>query len=507
MRVERHEGSTTPCLLLLIPLVTSLVSCATGVSTAPSASSIRPEAARAAGPSPLLAGVAVEVITPEIAPGLPPVAVAGFGKGRDATGVHDDIYARALVLQAGDTSVALVALDLIGFFHDDVVKIRDDVRSRYPEVGVGSILIASTHTHAGPDVIGLWSPPGRTVDPGYIAGIRTRAADAVAAAWRARRPARLSFASTDLPQLVQDSRLPRVIDATALLMKVDAQDGHETIATLLDFPSHPESLGRDNTLISSDYPWSARRRLEREFGGVALFFSGDIGGLLTPLGGTMIDPETGEQLVSKTPRATEAYGEEVARQVVAAWRTAHPAAPSGAVLVVRSRAVRVPLKNARFIRGLAEGRIWSRALAADGTLDSEVAVLTILGEAASRVSSLAATSGGTASRGIEPLAQFACVPGEIYPELVLGGVQDPQDPGADLQGASREKPLRSMMSGHYRFVLGLCNDELGYIIPRSEWDLEPPFAYGLTEAQYGEANSTGPDTAPAILDAFAAILP
>ncbi len=526
MRLERHGGSTAPCLLVLVPLVAGLLSCATAVSTAPSAASIRPEVAPGAGPASLLAGVAVEVITPEISPGLPPVAVAGFGKGRDATGVHDDLYARALVLQAGGTSVALVALDLIGFFYDDVVKIRDDVRSRYPEVGVGSILIASTHTHAGPDVIGLWSPPDRSVDSGYVARIRTRAADAVAAAWRARRPARLSFASTDLPQLVQDSRLPQVIDATALLMKVDAQDGHETIATLLDFPSHPESLGRDNTLISCDYPWSARRRLEREFGGVALFFSGDIGGLLTPLGGTMIDPETGEQLVPKTPRATEAYGEEVARQVVAAWRAAHGGRPSrsevaagasdprpvlathsSAVLVVRSRAVRVPLKNPGFIRGLAEGRIWPRVLAADGTLASEVAVLTILGEAASGVSSLATTSGGTVPKSTEALAQFACVPGEIYPELVLGGVQDPQDPGADIQGASRERPLRSMMSGRYRFVLGLCNDELGYIIPRSEWDLEPPFAYGLTEAQYGETKSAGPDTAPTLLDAFAAILP
>ncbi len=399
MRLERHEGLTAFSLQLCLLLVASLPACATADPRPAAAGSNRREVAPAAGQTPLLAGAAVEVITPDLSTGLPPVAVAGFGKGRDATGVHDDLYARALVLQAGKASVALVALDLIGFFHDDIVKIRDDVRSRYPEVGVGSILIASTHTHAGPDVIGLWSPPDRAVDAGYVGRIRTRAADAVAAAWRARRPARLSFASADIPRLVQDSRLPTVVDATALLMKVDAENGQETIATLLDFPSHPESLGRDNTLISSDYPWSARLRLEQEFGGVALFFSGDIGGLLTPLGGDMIDPETGEKLVPKTPRATEAYGREVARQVVAAWRATHGGRPSvsgsadgasGArpvpatdptvALLVRTRAVRVPLKNAMFVRGLAEGRIWPRLLAADGTLTSEVAVLTLFVE-------------------------------------------------------------------------------------------------------------------------------
>ncbi len=103
-------------------------------------------------------------------------------------------------------------------------------------------------------------------------------------------------------------------------------------------------------------------------------------------------------------------------------------------------------------------------------------------------------------------AQFACVPGEIYPELVIGGIQDPQDPGADIQKAPREPALRSLMAGRERFVLGLCNDELGYIIPMSEWDEQPPFAYGRTGPQYGEVNSTGPRTAPILLELFADLL-
>jgi len=62
------------------------------------------------------------------------------------------------------------------------------------------------------------------------------------------------------------------------------------------------------------------------------------------------------------------------------------------------------------------------------------------------------------------------------------------------------------MAGRERFVLGLCNDELGYIIPMSEWDEQPPFAYGRTGPQYGEINSTGPRTAPLLLDLFADLL-
>jgi len=163
------------------------------------------------------------------------------------------------------------------------------------------------------------------------------------------------------------------------------------------------------------------------------------------------------------------------------------------VIEVRAREFGVPLENVRFRRGLAEGRLWPRTLGDDGRLTSEAAVLTLRGTG----------PGGDAGA---PLAQMACVPGEIYPELVIGGIQSPQDPGADFQDAPSEPALRSLMSGRYRFVVALCDDELGYIIPKSEWDEKPPFAYGRDSPQYGEMNSAGPQVAPILLDVFRDLL-
>jgi hypothetical protein len=51
------------------------------------------------------------------------------------------------------------------------------------------------------------------------------------------------------------------------------------------------------------------------------------------------------------------------------------------------------------------------------------------------------------------------------------------------------------MPGKVKFVLGLANDEIGYIIPKSEWDTEPPYIYGKSSPVYGEVNSVGPETA------------
>ena len=51
-------------------------------------------------------------------------------------------------------------------------------------------------------------------------------------------------------------------------------------------------------------------------------------------------------------------------------------------------------------------------------------------------------------------------------------------------------------------MIGLANDEIGYIIPKRQWDEKPPFCYGRKKAQYGESNSLGPETAPILCKVF-----
>jgi len=92
-----------------------------------------------------------------------------------------------------------------------------------------------------------------------------------------------------------------------------------------------------------------------------------------------------------------------------------------------------------------------------------------------------------------------------YPELAIGGVQETQDPAADLRGVPREPLLRDMMTATHRFVLGLCNDEIGYMVPAAQWDEASPFAYGRDRPQYGAERSAGPRTAPTIMQALAGL--
>ncbi len=61
------------------------------------------------------------------------------------------------------------------------------------------------------------------------------------------------------------------------------------------------------------------------------------------------------------------------------------------------------------------------------------------------------------------------VTSEIYPEIVNGGIESA--PSGDFPVESVEvPPLRELMPGRIKFIFGLANDEIGYLIPKSEWD-------------------------------------
>ena len=61
------------------------------------------------------------------------------------------------------------------------------------------------------------------------------------------------------------------------------------------------------------------------------------------------------------------------------------------------------------------------------------------------------------------------------------------------------------MPGMFRFGIGLANDEIGYIIPKSQWDVEAPYVYG-EKPYYGEENSLGPETAPLLYNELRQLL-
>ncbi len=454
------------------------------------------------------AGAAKSEITPELAGHK--VFLAGFGHNRVATAVHDPLFVRCLALEAGHQTVVLCVADLIGLFYSDVQAIRDRFRRSAP---AGSrLIVACTHVHEGPDTLGLWGPSALEtgVDQHYLAWVEDRIAETALAATRSMAPARLRLARDDHPLLAQlqsVDRPPYVKDPLLLAMQVVAVSGSASIATLVNWSDHPEILNRKNTEITADYPGWICRRLEQRYGGTALFFNGAVG-KVSALGSqvALLDPETGKVAEDGTWRKPELLGTLIAR--LAEEALAHAATVSPDAFLLRSSVFFFPLANDRFRLAEAAGVFGDRRpLYTEGKPDSATAERKVDEQTVryatgrdleSEVDYLALKA------GTRLLAEFVTVPGEIFPELVNGGIT--RYPGADLPDAAMETPIRKLLHSRYQFILGLGNDEIGYIIPKAEWDGQPPWLNNSPQAYYGEINSAGPDTAEAISRALADLI-
>jgi hypothetical protein len=434
----------------------------------------------------LRVGFAEVDITPELKKNRP-VYMAGFSHNRKATSIHDPLKARAVVLQDGTSKIALVSVDVIGLFHATALRIR----AALP--GFTYVLVSSTHNHEGPDTLGLWGPTwfASGVDADYRKRVEDGIVSAVRDADKNARPvtARIGFATA--PELLHDNREPYVKHDELVALQFQDADG-KNAGVVVQWNCHPETLDSENTAISADFVGYTVQELHEKYRCPVVYLTGTVGGLMTSLK-VPIQDEQGKPLADGTFAKTERYGRLVGKLATKALAKAKPLRLTP--LRVRSREVYLPLENKLYQLGRQMGVlerdafVWTGdpyqakpAGPKDGSKDlalrTEVAWLR-LGE-----------------------LDVACVPGEIYPELVLDKVQDPADPGADFPDAPIEPALYKQTAGPYRMLIGLANDEIGYIIPKRQWDEKPPYCYGRKEAQYGEANSVGPETAPLLCRAF-----
>lgn len=442
-----------------------------------------------ANPRPLRVGFGRLPIDPDLTDPNRPVWIAGFSQHRAATALHDSLWATACVIDDGYTRVGIVALDAIGFFHDQVIE----VRRRLPaEWKLDYIIICSTHNHSTPDLMGLWGPDflHTGVDPRYREQVMAACVKALGDGTAALQPARVAFHEIPLPPdgLVTDTRKPIVFDPDLRVMHFTRPEGGGTIGTLVTWGNHPETVWGANTEITSDFCGYLREALEKGvvvdgqtlatgLGGMHVYVNGAVGGLMTTSPSVKVhDPYLNQDFQKPSHEKARAVGHQLVTRLLPLLTTANPAATNHAVLTVRARTFEAPLDNLAFLAAPILGLI-DRGHAHWKTLRTEVALLG-LGD-----------------------ASMACVPGEIYPELINGGIE--RAPGGDFDIEPVEvPPIRALMPGRVKFVFGLANDEIGYIIPKSEWDRKPPYLYGATRPIYGEINSVGPETAGRIHEAL-----
>jgi len=387
----------------------------------------------------LKAGAAMRSINPPV-----PSYIAGHSQNRTFKGIQDSLYVKVLLVANEAQSIAFVTYDCIGMLYPQLEKIRNMLSQRSKAIPVSHIVMSSTHTHAGPDVVGLWGPDlmHSGVDTAYMQRVAEATVSSLSDAMQRMQPVKAVYAKTEHDfDWVKNISEPDELDRTVSILQFTGKKGN-SVATLTNFACHPTFLDAVHEVVSADYPAGFYRSMDSSFGGVNLFLQGAIGGWVQPEG----EPQTIAQAYRR--------GTELASLATSALRQAKPL--KGKDIAFRSSVIDMPVVNPGFIQ-LAKAGVIARQIG--NTVRTEIAVMRI----------------GN--------AMFATHPGETVPAMSL---------------ATR----KLMNTDGPTFVMGLSMDALGYIV--KPYFFDP--VRKIPHAEYLCSMSVGPEASRIVMETLAGLM-
>lgn len=371
-------------------------------------------------------GVArVDITPPEGAP------MAGYYFHRAAEGVHDPLYATAMVIEREGVRVALVSCDLLSMPGDVVAEARERI-ARDPGIPASRVVVSATHTHTGPALVAgqiRYNLRGemRRIGEEYTRGLAGRIHEAVRQAVAGLEPARLYTARGREESLTFNRRFwmkdgsvgwnpgkgnPNIvrpagpIDGEAPVLYAEALDG-KPLGVFVNYALHLDTVG--GMRYSKDYPHTLAEALKaaRGEGLVTLFTLGCAGNL------NHIDVST--QRAQKGPEEAARIGAVLAAAVLKAMGRLE--AVEDAPIRATTRTVLLPLRL--FAAGELEE---AKRVAATFGAEQPAPFLELV--RATRIVSVAERQGAPIAAEVQVLTiggQVAVValPGEIFTELGL----------------------------------------------------------------------------------------
>jgi neutral ceramidase len=236
----------------------------------------------------LKAGAARVNITPYVG-----INLSGFGnRTKESAGIHDDLYAKAVVLDDGSMKIGMVSCDLLNLDESSIASIREKA-NKLTGIDVENIMVSTTHTHSGP----LTSPLrgfGK-LDREWVSIMEKQVAGAIAIANSRLQEAGIGAGSGHVEINInrREKRDDRVvlgfnpggsIDYQVGVIRIDDLE-HKPLCAIVNYACHPVVLGGNNYLLSADYPGYAMALVEKvlDNDSVAMFLNGTTGDI-NPIG-------------------------------------------------------------------------------------------------------------------------------------------------------------------------------------------------------------------------------
>ncbi|MCC6580565.1 MAG: neutral/alkaline non-lysosomal ceramidase N-terminal domain-containing protein [Phycisphaeraceae bacterium] len=186
---------------------------------------------------------------------------------RISTGVHDRLWASALAVGDGTTTVVMVGTDLIWVPFDSCCRARDRVAAA-TGIPPRHVAITATHTHSGPmtaNMLVAESDPAvpHDPDPAYVKLMEDAIVAAATQAVKSMRPAKAGLVMADAGMVGTNRRDPKgpAMPQAPVLAVRDAKDD-AWIGLMVICNMHPTVLHEDSKLISGDFPGLTRLYLQ-----------------------------------------------------------------------------------------------------------------------------------------------------------------------------------------------------------------------------------------------------
>lgn len=383
------------------------------------------------------AGACTVEITPPV--GTP---MAGYGDRTGvSTGVHDPLFASALVLDDGGTTVALVSLDWIGVDAGLTASVRA-LASEATGIPAEHILIACSHTHSGPLLRSRYG--GDYHDADLTAVTARKIAGAITTAATRRAAARWGVGAGRAPAIGTNRRDQKgATDDAVGVLRIDGPNG--LLAATYTFACHPTVLDHGNMEISADFVGGARGALRSLYGDAPSFLY---------FNGASADISTRHLRRESSFAEATRFGRILAGEVIRLCESVQTTATGGPLRVAR-KVVQMPMRQ------LPDEPAAQAAVAA---AEAEVARLEATslpqGRGLLRTAEVnrmgAVATLGLVRRGALPPIQaefqvialgdvaWFCVPGELFTEI-----------GMAVKALAPERHLH---------VVTHANDSIGYIL-------------------------------------------
>ena len=410
--------------------------------------------------------------------------VAGYSENNPATGCLDAPHVHALWLDdcTGRGAILLVSADTVGLLNADVLDIRAYLADFARTTGCRGIHVMSTHDHASIDTMGNWGPlPRSGRDKQYMRFFREQVKKAAIDAYRDRRDGSLYFGETEADGLQEDARTPIVYSKTLTRLRFVPKDGTRE-AWLVHFSAHAESLQGCNSRVSADWPGYMRDAIRKKADAEVFCCTGAIGGMITM---RVEDEQAIRDAGGDFAESTRRIGESVAGVALSVHKE-KKLAPCVNQLrqTFYLEADNTMLLTAKFARIVRADSCFRPGTSLGMALRTEMTYL--------EIGSL----------------HFLLLPGELFPELAYGGYLSAEESSSGCGGEVNPEPLTEIAQDKVLRIVGLANDEIGYILPPNDFLLHPDTPYFEPtrdrhgRRHYEETNSLGPRTAETLAAVF-----